>query len=404
MKIGNHIHLTYCTNIHPGESWEEVFGSLQQYALPLKQQVSPAQPMGVGLRLSDEASRTLAHTDAWRGFKSWLDENGLYVAIINGFPFGGFHRQRVKDDVHKPDWTTSERQTYTVRLAAVLSQLMPEGVTGGISTSPVTYRHWWPADTRDAMLGKACANLARTVAALSNIHRETGKMIHVDMEPEPDGWMDTTRNTIDFFNRELLPRAGKGLVEEHKFTPQAAEEAIRSHIRLCYDVCHFAVMFEDPAASIQALTDAGIGIGRVQLSAALKAPVPADREAREALAGQFARFADSTYLHQVAARYSNGRIEQFPDLAPALATIGHTEATEWRSHFHVPLFVNDYGALQSTQEEIVKTLRLVKEKPFTQHLEVETYTWDVLPPDLKLDLHSSVRRELEWVLQQYGSA
>jgi sugar phosphate isomerase/epimerase len=403
MKTGNPLHLTYCTNIHPGESWEDVFGSLQQYALPLKNEVSPGATMGIGLRLSDTASRTLTHTEGWRDLKTWLNEHGLYVAILNGFPFGGFHRQRVKDDVHRPDWTTHDRQTYTVRLAAILSQLVPEGISGGISTSPITYRPWWQPDQREAVLDAACDNLARTVAALANIRRETGKFIHLDIEPEPDGLLDTTANTIHFFTRELPSRAGKALVEHHGFSAADAETVLRDHIQLCYDVCHFAVMFEDPKASIRRLMEAGIRIGRVQLSAALKASIPADPSAREALATELRPFADSTYLHQVAARQPDGSLQQFPDLAPALATIGTTAATEWRSHFHVPLFVHDYGRLQSTQSEIVQTLELVRQQPVTEHLEVETYTWEVLPPALKLDLHSSIRRELEWVQVQLGT-
>jgi sugar phosphate isomerase/epimerase len=359
--------------------------------------------MGIGLRLSDTASRTLTHTEGWRDLKTWLNEHGLYVAILNGFPFGSFHRQRVKDDVHRPDWTTHDRQTYTVRLAAILSQLVPEGISGGISTSPITYRPWWQPDQREAVLDAACDNLARTVAALANIRRETGKFIHLDIEPEPDGLLDTTANTIHFFTRELPSRAGKALVEHHGFSAADAETVLRDHIQLCYDVCHFAVMFEDPKASIRRLMEAGIRIGRVQLSAALKASIPADPSAREALATELRPFADSTYLHQVAARQPDGSLQQFPDLAPALATIGTTAATEWRSHFHVPLFVHDYGRLQSTQSEIVQTLELVRQQPVTEHLEVETYTWEVLPPALKLDLHSSIRRELEWVQVQLGT-
>ncbi len=403
MNTGNPPHLTYCTNIHPGESWEEVFTSLQQYALPLKNEVSPGALMGIGLRLSDAASRTLTHTEGWRTLKAWLDGNGLYVAILNGFPFGGFHRQRVKDDVHRPDWTTHDRQTYTVRLAAILSQLLPEGISGGISTSPITYRPWWRPDQQEEMLNTACENLARTVAAFANIRRETGKFIHLDIEPEPDGLLDTTENTIHFFTRELLPRAGKALVDHYGFSATDAETVLRDHVQLCYDVCHFAVMFEAPKVSLQRLTEAGIRIGRLQLSAALKAAIPTDPAGREALAGEFRPFADATYLHQVTARQPDGSLQQFPDLAPALATLGTTAATEWRSHFHVPLFVQDYGRLQSTQAEIAQTLALVQQQAITEHLEVETYTWEVLPPALKLDLHSSIRRELEWVRGQLGA-
>ena len=162
-------------------------------------------------------------------------------------------------------------------------------------------------------------------------------------------------------------------------------------------------MFEDPKVSLQRMTEAGIRIGRLQLSAALKAAIPADPLAREGLANEFRPFADSTYLHQVTARHPDGRLQQFPDLAPALATMGSTTATEWRSHFHVPLFVHDYGQLQSTQAEIIQTLEWASHHPITEHLEVETYTWDVLPPALKLDLSRSIRRELEWVQAQLGA-
>ncbi len=403
MKITGNTHLTYCTNIHPGETWEEVFRTLQTYVPPLRQALALGQPFGIGLRLSDAASRDLILPNKLTEFKGWLASQNAYVAIINGFPYGGFHRQRVKDEVHQPDWTTTDRFEYTVRLARILAQLLPEGIEGGISTSPVTYRHWWQGNGQSAMLRQACGHLTNAIAELHQIRQETGKLIHIDMEPEPDGWIDTTANTIDFFKNHLIPNAVVDLQTALNLTQSEAEESILTHFQLCYDVCHFAVMYEDPAEAIRQFTQAGIRIGRAQISAALKAAIPGDQAGRQALAGQFRKFADSVYLHQVAARMPDGTIAQFPDLPPALNTMETTQASEWRSHFHVPVFVHDYGLLQSTQDDIVTVLQRQRHEPFTRHLEVETYTWEVLPDDLKLDLTASIRRELEWVLDQWKS-
>ncbi len=401
MQIADNVDLTYCTNIHPGETWEEVFRTLQAYVPPLRQALAPGQPFGIGLRLPNAASLELMQPGRLAAFAEWLTGQDAYVSIINGFPYGSFHRQRVKDEVLRPDWTTTDRYEYTIRLARILAQLLPEGMDGGVSTSPITYRHWHEAGEQEKMLKKACLHLAAAIGVLHQIRQETGKLIHLDIEPEPDGWMDTTANTIAFFKEQFIPRAVTQLQVTLGLHASAAQEVIGTHLQLCYDVCHFAVMHEDPATALQQLEQAGIRIGRAQISAALKAEIPSGEVGRQALAAQFGQFADSVYLHQVAARMPDGTIAQFGDLPPALETLATTRATQWRSHFHVPVFVRDYGLLQSTQDDIVKVLQLQREKPFTRHLEVETYTWEVLPADLKLDLTASIRRELEWVLNQW---
>ncbi|MCU0352424.1 MAG: metabolite traffic protein EboE [Cytophagales bacterium] len=416
MHIGRDIHLTYCTNIHPGETWDEVFQSLREYVPPLKQLLSPAAPLGIGLRLSDQASRVLAKKEEIQAFCNWLTDNGLYVFTMNGFPYGGFHRQRVKDDVHRPDWTTPERRDYTVRLARILAQLPNQSAEAGISTSPLTYRPW---HTTEAALNEAittgCLHLAETVKELATIASETGVTVHLDIEPEPDGLIDHVADTVGFFNQELIPAVTTYLMDGLRIKAENAEELARQHLRLCYDVCHFAVMYENPAEALRTFDAAGIRIGKLQISAALKADLPADRTAH---AKAFGELAESTYLHQVSASEfriqkrqfgeanSEFRIRQYPDLPDALPHIHDPALAEWRTHFHVPVFVQDYSLLQSTQADIVETLRVLKSpenEPFTRHLEVETYTWEVLPPALKTNLLASIEREMRWVLEQLGT-
>src|SRR5262245_1786104 len=91
-------HLTYCTNIHPGSGWNEVFAYLEQYSLPLKARLAPGQPFGIGLRLSASESEELLQGDRLERFRAWLEANGCYVALINGFPYGSFHRRQIKED------------------------------------------------------------------------------------------------------------------------------------------------------------------------------------------------------------------------------------------------------------------------------------------------------------------
>src|SRR3712207_4352005 len=181
MNIGQGYHLTYCTNIHPGETWAEVFETLRNYVLPIKAELSPDKPFGIGLRLSDQASKDLSTANHLAEFKTWLDQNGLYVFTMNGFPFGGFHGQVVKDTVYKPDWTTPDRLEYTRRLSYLLAALLPEGLEGGISTSPLSYKPWLAGDAAQtrAVFEQSTRHLGMLVETLYSIQRETGKTIHI---------------------------------------------------------------------------------------------------------------------------------------------------------------------------------------------------------------------------------
>lgn len=403
MNIGKGFHLTYCTNIHPGESWEAVWDSLKQYLLSIKAHISPDKPFGIGLRLSNRASEELEAGDNLARFKAWLDENRLYVFLINGFPFGSFHRSVVKDEVHQPDWTTTARLEYTRRLARILAFLLPEGIeSGGISTSPLSYKPWLQQDedkTREVFRA-ATQHLALLVEDLFHLRQQTGRLIHIDIEPEPDGLVENTEEFVQFYENWLLPLATDYLQTRLGLPADVAQDIIRTHIRLCYDVCHFALAYEEPQQVFSLMEKKGIRIGRAQVSAALKANLPADPAGRQDLKSQFAAFSESTYLHQVIVRNADNSLTQYPDLPPALAHFEDAQAVEWRSHFHVPIFLERYNQLQSTQAEILKAIAYLKQNQLTCFLEIETYTWEVLPQEIKLELGASIERELEWLRQQ----
>jgi len=382
----NSAHLTFCTNIYAGESWLAHFAVLKDSFPVLKSRLSPEKPMGIGLRLSNLASIELLQEHQLEEFKQWLSDVEGYVFTMNGFPYGGFHHTRVKDQVHAPDWTTDDRLNYTIRLFNILPEILPEGIDGGISTSPLSYKPWFStANERELATASATENILKVVEELRKIKERTGKILHLDIEPEPDGFLESGREFINWYENALL-KPGK-----------LSEDIIKEHICLCYDVCHFAIGYEPHAEIIDELKKKGISVGKIQISAALKARLPEAVSERTAVISELARFDEPTYLHQVIAKQNDGTLIRYPDLSNALADKENVNSTEWRAHFHVPIFVEDMGLIQSTQSDIKAVLENHNSGSFTNHLEVETYTWEVLPASLKAPLNDSIVRELQWV-------
>ena len=379
-------HLAYCTNVHPGKDWAQTFAGLERHLPPLKAAIAPGRLFGVGLRLSDLATRQLLQAGRLDAFATWLERQGLYVFTLNGFPYGPFHQTIVKASVYAPDWTRPERLAYTVRLAQILARLLPEGMDGSISTVPVSYKGWHGTRAAtEAALEAGAAQVLEAARGLARLKQETGRLIHLGLEPEPDCLLEDAAEVAAFFQR-LLRMAGPG-----------ETELARQHVRVCWDACHAAVEYEATADALATFGAAGIQIGKLQLSSALKAML-GDKQARAELAERLRPFAEGTYLHQVVERRHGGVLRRHADLGAALRHVADPGAIEWRIHFHVPIFASDLGGLTTTQAELIETLGLLRQRAFCQHVEIETYTWDVLPPALRLDLPGSLRREYEWTL------
>lgn len=390
MKVGA-THLTYCTNIHAGESWTEVRENLRTHVLAVRALVAPGQPFGIGLRLSAAAAAELRHPEALAEFRSFLSEQGLYVFTINGFPYGRFHGEAVKARVYQPDWTTRERCDYTRALIDILAAVLPEGVDGSISTVPGGFRTELP---RPEHAERIAAHLLEQVLTLVEVERATGRQIALALEPEPACFMETTAELVEFFRAHLFtPSARATLAARLSVTESHAEALIRRHLGICLDTCHAAVEFEAARESLACLSSAGVRIAKVQASAGLRLA-----DVNERTLAALRAYDESVYLHQVVARTETGELLRFVDLPEAFQSPAARAAREWRVHFHVPLYRETLGAFSNTQGYLRDVLALQRRDPFTTQIEVETYTWDVLPEDQRsAGLVSSIARELAWV-------
>ncbi len=390
-------HLTYCTNIHAGESWEEIEASLRIHVPPIKAAVAPDRPFGLGLRLSGIAADALAGAGTRERFAALLADQDVYVFTVNAFPYGPFHGTRVKEEVYQPDWTTNERLRFTNLAADHLAALLPAGVIGSVSTVPGCFK------LRAAAPGAVEAMAARLVdhaAHLVRIEQETGRRIALAIEPEPCCFLETIEESVRFFEDQLFSVASRErLAAASGLARGEAEAALRAHLGICYDVCHAAVEFEEPAGSLRALASAGIAIPKLQLSSAIR--IKAVDEQTEV---RLRAFDDGVYLHQVVERRPDGRITRHPDLGPAFAGLRSGEARgEWRVHCHVPIFLEDLGGLGTTQDFLRAVIACCRTEAISPHLEVETYTWDVLPSQhAGEDKAASIAREIAWAAEALG--
>ena len=386
------LHLTYCLNIHPGESWAENFAAIREKAVAVKRLVAPDQTFGLGLRIAHQAATELSASAELREEAATLfAAQQLYPFSINGFPYGRFHAGPVKEKVYAPDWRTQERLHYTRQLADLLAGWLPEGQDGSISTVPGSFKSWIESDEDRECMAR---NLAAVVVHLAKIEAETGREIHLGLEPEPDCFLETTAETLRFFEETLLPIGAAEVARQLGNSGAAAEALLRRHLGVCIDTCHVALQYEDLAASFAAFRAAGVRISKVQLSAALR--TASNPESWAALR----RFAEPVYLHQVKGRGARGVRYASTDLGPALDELPTLPALEeLRVHFHVPLFFEGAGALHSTSSTLTPEFFAALSGGDCPHLEIETYTFDVLPPDIRPpDVVQSIAREYAWVL------
>lgn len=401
MKLAN-THISYCTNIHPGQDWIDHFNQLAQYVPKIKSAVSPDASFGLGLRISAEASEQLSKPDVLLAFQQWLKEHDVYVFTLNGFPFGDFHEKRVKDMVHFPDWTSRKRKDYTIRLFDILAELIPDKAEAGISTSPLSYRFWFDESAEEwtTMRSESTQQILEVAAYLYDKEVQTGKYMHLDIEPEPDGVLENVDEFIEWYEQELLPLAVSFFQKTRGLDEEQSKLLVKRYVTICYDVCHFALAYENHSEAVDRLEQLGIQIGKFQVSSALKVNLTDDLADRQEKKKILEEFDEPIYLHQVIARNKSNELVKYRDLMDALPDIEDLTHVEWRSHFHVPIFLEQYGVISSTQQDILEVLALHKQRERTRHVEVETYTWAVLPKSLQMPIEDSISRELQWLLNE----
>jgi hypothetical protein len=332
--------------------------------------------------LSNLAAVELSERQTLLTFQRWLEKNNCYVFTINGFPFGQFHGARVKEKVYRPDWTSPARLAYTNLLFDLLAKLLPAGIEGSVSTVPGSFKGFISTREQELEIRK---NIFRCVEHVARVSEKSKRALHLGLEPEPLCLLENSAETVSFFET---------LRAEHKNDLRLGE-----FLGVNYDCCHFAVEFEEPQNALNSLVKNGIKISKLHLSSALKvSPTPAAR-------AELKKFADDVYLHQVIARDEKGKLKFYRDLPDALADnsklkIKKSKLAEWRIHFHVPLHAPAAPPFANTNDHLLGALDWLAENPkLCAHLEMETYTWEVLPPELKArSVVEQLVAEYDWTL------
>lgn len=361
--------------MHAGEDLDGYLASLRKYAIDVKSRVTGDQPLNIGLWLSARTADQILTENRLAELRGFLESNGLRAFTINGFPYGNFHADTVKHHVYKPDWTSLQRLDYTVNLIRILAMLMPEESQAGISTLPLG----WPGGGFDYR--EAAENLLQVADLLRVNELRTGKLIHLDIEPEPGCILSSSSDVVSFFKNYLLPG-------------RVGSEILR-YIRVCHDVCHASVIFENQQEAIGNYTANGIRIGKVHVSSAVEADISAENYG--AVLDQLKTFQEDRYLHQTCINRANG-MAAYDDLPQTLCDVGKGEEGTLRCHFHVPVFIERFGHLGTTRHEIIECLNSINQMSDCRDFEVETYAWTVLPDELKTeDLAGGIARELLWV-------
>ena len=378
MKLSSGLTLAYCTNIHRGEGWGETFAGLKNHALRVRDRVAKGRPFVLGLRLSNQALIELREPGALKAFRAWLEKENCLVAGINGFPLGSFHGVAVKEKVFSPDWCEPARLEYTKGLFDLLAEVGTVDRAGTVSTLPGSFKSF----NRDADAQKAMRkNILDCAAHLSKLRDRTGASMRLALEPEPMGLLENTAETIQLFDQLRKEASNASHVDEF--------------LGVCYDTCHFALQYEQPAEAMKRLNDNGASVVKLHLSSALRLK-PTTRALQ-----RLATMQEPVYLHQCLGMRKDGVLERYKDIPDALASQSIQSLEEMRVHFHVPLNAGSLGDdLSTTSDHLSGALDVVASTPgLVRELEIETYTWEVLPDALRSsDVVDQIAGEYKWVL------
>ncbi|MBP7141467.1 MAG: metabolite traffic protein EboE [Opitutaceae bacterium] len=386
MKLNHGLHLAYCTNVHRGDTWEETWRALREHTLAVRRRVAAGRSYAIGLRLSHRAACELSLGDNLDAFRRWMDAEDCYVFTINGFPYGSFHGSRVKEQVYAPDWSTPERLDYTSLLFELLVKLVPRGASGSVSSVPGSFKPWIVLDAeRRAAIFRNLTAAGRYIAELAD---RSGCDLHLGLEPEPCCQFETSEETVKFFDAW---RASDAAV---------VADNLLKRVGVNYDCCHLAVEYENARPALDRLRAAGLRLSKLHISSALR--LHPDEDGLAALA----KFDEPVYFHQVVVNDTRtDRIRRYVDLRYALVDAeGYLPDKEWRVHFHLPLHAAPGSPFMDTREHVLEAFDWMAGNPgVIEHAEMETYTWEVLPPGLRIGIEEQLVREYAWTLRGLAS-
>lgn len=428
--------LGYCSNVHPAERLDELIHQWNSVTVPVRDRLEmPGAQFAVGAWFPKPCVEELLEPGQVERLLEFCGSKGLRVGGINGFPQERFHTDSVKYQVYAPDWTTQARQDYTLNLARIAARLAvaQNSKEMGITTLPLG---WWdkqrPARSTLSikdhfLLSQATRRLAEVAWELERLSQNFGVDLHLDLEPEPGCAIENTAECIDYFENHCLREGATVLIKWQGLDQTHAESILRNRLRVCVDVCHVALTFEEPHATFEAYQTAGFRMGRIQLSSAMEVDfgpdAPGNRDLpfaqmpQSRLLEQLELYAHSPYLHQVSTRFADGSSAFFSDLPQAVQHWQETSRTgTHRIHCHVPVHLRALPmptwlshpapnasavAIRTTQPQLLNALQSPLAPRESCFWEVETYTWNHLPVHLRSnELTDGLAAELAWVYEQ----
>lgn len=383
------MRIAYGTNVAPEETLDGVVAALGGLWTDVRRRAAASLPggrLGLGLWIPEAMARTASRdAAAMRRVRDALEAGSFDLVTVNAFPRGGFHAERVKEDVYSPDWTEPARLAYTSAVARTVAGVVPPGSDVTVSTLPLGFPKW-PVERRV----RAAAMLLAAAVDLSRIREATGTTVRLALEPEPCCAVETTAEAIELFAGSVFPFAAT-LGRSAGLSESAAGELLRTHLGVCLDLCHMAVEHEDPVAALHRLRGAGVPVFKVQVAAAVEVPEPQDPAQLAALRA----FAEPRWLHQTGV--APGRVVR--DLPEALADASLAASRPWRVHFHVPVHAAAVGGLPTTRPEVARFLAALRDDPSPPVLEIETYTWSRVP-GASPELAANIAEEIAWVYRE----
>ncbi|MCZ6596743.1 MAG: metabolite traffic protein EboE [Planctomycetota bacterium] len=419
---GRAVRLAYCLNLHPAEDLDGVLRGVREITLPLADELDPARDegdFGLGAYLPGKVVLAMEGDDAEdrAAYVGFVAANGLDPFTYNAFPIGGFHHAGLKQGVFRPTWMETERQLFTWNVARVAADAWKACGARSRHVSISTHTGMYAADVGGPADLDACADgLARMARTLAEIEQASGCRIVLSLEPEPGSNAGDARALAGFHER-IRARAREVL-------GAGSDTVLRRHLGTCLDACHAAVAFEHPQEAFLDATADGTPLGKLQFTSAISLRHPDGNDAgRERLFG----LEEPVYLHQVTGR-RGGDVAQAADLPEARrlwksGAVGWRGCEEWRCHFHVPVDMGDLGDLgdgdrsgpagglgttRAVADEILAVALSDPERWGTEelHVEIETYTWDVLPSEVRGtdSLVAGLAREYRHVLERMEAA
>lgn len=386
--------LGYSTNVHRGETLEQIYANLKRFTIPIRKRVFGDAESGLELHIGMSAGSELRERRARQAFGAFLKENGLQLFSVNAYPLKSFHTRRVKEQVYSPSWTEGSRCRWTILIAEILADLLPPGLQGSVSTLGGAYRH---KEHGPATFRKLALQYLQAVDSFHQIEQQTGKTIVLAVEPEPETTFETAGDIIGFYESYLYP-AAKAAWGRKRLSEAKVEERLRRFFTVNFDTCHFSVLFEDLVSSLRELNQAGLAVGKVHVTNAIRLTNPLRSPAGFQ---EFRGMHEPRYFHQFCGANRDGdvvwRDVDLNRLPRELKPSRHSDLAELRSHYHVPLYLKRFGKLHTTIDDTLLALREIKRKRMTNHVVIETYTWPILQAEEKLV--SGISKEFRWLLE-----